>query len=102
MRNCIGIDIAKKQFDMHLLEQNKDMQLANDADGISKCVQLCREAKPELIVMEATGGYEALLPAIYKLKVLTRLIQVDTRGTKCTQAELFQLKDVLSRNRRNR
>ena len=61
MRNCIGIDIAKKQFDMHLLKQNKDVQLANDADGISKCVQLCREAKPELIVMEATGGYEALL-----------------------------------------
>ena len=61
MRNCIGIDIAKKQFDMHLLEQNKDMPLPNDADGISKCVQLCREAKPELIVMEATGGYEGLL-----------------------------------------
>ena len=61
MRNCIGIDIAKKQFDMHLLKQNKDMQLPNDADGISKCVQLCREAKPELIVMEATGGYEGLL-----------------------------------------
>ena len=61
MRNCIGIDIAKKQFDMHLLKQNKDMWLPNDADGISKCVQLCREAKPELIVMEATGGYEGLL-----------------------------------------
>jgi transposase len=61
MRNCIGIDVAKKQFDMHLLKQNKDMQLSNDADGISKCVQLCRESKPELIVMEATGGYERLL-----------------------------------------
>ena len=48
MRNCIGIDIAKKQFDVHLLKQNKDVRLPNDADGISKCVQLCREAKPEL------------------------------------------------------
>ena len=61
MRNCIGIDIAKKQFDMHLLKQKKDMQLSNDAEGINKCVQLCRESKPELIVMEATGGYERLL-----------------------------------------
>jgi transposase len=61
MRNCIGIDIAKKQFDMHLLKQKKDIQLSNDAEGISKCVQLCRESKPELIVMEATGGYERLL-----------------------------------------
>jgi transposase len=61
MRNCIGIDVAKKQFDMHLLKQNKDMQLSNDAEGISKCVQLCRESKPELIVMEATGGYERLV-----------------------------------------
>ena len=56
MRNCIGIDIAKKQFDMHLLKQNKNMQLPNDADGISKCVQLCREAKPELIVMDRDDG----------------------------------------------
>ena len=61
MRNCIGIDVAKKQFDMHLLKQKKDIQFANDAEGIIKSVQLCRESKPELIVMEATGGYERLL-----------------------------------------
>ena len=33
MRNCIGIDIAKKQFDMHLLKQKKDIQLAIDVPG---------------------------------------------------------------------
>ena len=57
MKNCIGIDVAKKFFDLHILEQNKDMHLDNDAQGIKKCVELCNKVKPELVVLEATGGH---------------------------------------------
>jgi transposase len=35
----------------------------NSTDGIGKCVALCNEIRPELIVMEATGGYELTLAA---------------------------------------
>ena len=61
MRNCIGIDISKHSFDVFVLEKNKELVLTNDSEGIFKCVELCQKIQPELVVMEATGGYEALL-----------------------------------------
>lgn len=58
MRNCIGIDVAKGSFDIFLHETKKALSLTNDAAGISECVKLCQQIQPELVVMEATGGYE--------------------------------------------
>jgi transposase len=61
MRNCIGIDVAKQYFDMHCLKTGQDRRMDNSTDGIRQCVALCNEIRPELIVMEATGGYELAL-----------------------------------------
>ena len=61
MRNCIGIDVAKPYFDLHCLKTGRDQHMENSADGIRQCVALCNELRPELIVMEATGGYELAL-----------------------------------------
>jgi transposase len=61
MRNCIGIDVAKQYFDLHCLKTGQDQQMENSTDGILQCVALCNEIRPELIVMEATGGYELVL-----------------------------------------
>ena len=61
MRNCIGIDISKSSFDVFVLEENKASEMVNDAEGIKQCIKLCHEIQPELIVMDATGGYEMLL-----------------------------------------
>lgn len=63
MRNCIGIDVAKKFFDLYCFLNDHEMHLSNDQQGIDKFIELCRQTKPELIVMEATGGYELLLAA---------------------------------------
>jgi transposase len=63
MRNCIGIDVAKQYFDLHILKTAQDRRLENSTGGIGKCVALCNKIKPELIVMEATGGYELALAA---------------------------------------
>jgi transposase len=63
MRDCIGIDVAKKHFDLHSLKTGEDRRLENSADGILQCVDLCNEIRPKLIVMEATGGYERTLAA---------------------------------------
>ena len=54
MRNCIGIDVF-------VLEKNQTLVMTNAPEGIYKCVELCQQIQPELVVMEATGGYEALL-----------------------------------------
>jgi len=61
MRNCIGVDISKRTFDVYVLETNKAFQMQNSSEGITLCLKLCHEILPELIVMEATGGYEMLL-----------------------------------------
>ena len=61
MRNCIGIDVAKLYFDLHILKTSQDKRMENSTDGIRKCVAVCNKVRPELIVMEATGGYELSL-----------------------------------------
>jgi transposase len=63
MRNCIGIDVAKQYFDLHSLKTGQDQRMDNSTDGIRQCVVLCNKIRPELIVMEATGGYELKLAA---------------------------------------
>lgn len=63
MENYIGIDIAKHTFDLNCLPEQKIQQFENDRKGIRKAVKLITKLRPKLIVMEATGGYEALLAA---------------------------------------
>jgi len=63
MRDCIGIDMAKRHFDLHSFKTGQDRRMENSADGIRQCVALCNEIRPKLIVMEATGGYERTLAA---------------------------------------
>ena len=63
MTNCIGIDVSKLVFDVHVLVSGKDLQCDNDSKGIGSCIKLCHEIRPELIVMESTGGYELALAA---------------------------------------
>ncbi len=65
MINCIGIDVSKQSFDVFVLEKNKAFTMTNDSKGTDKCVELCHQIRPELIVMEATGGYEEVSPAIF-------------------------------------
>lgn len=58
MENTIGIDVSKAKLDVHVLSSKADMQFDNSVDGINKCLELCLKVEPELVVMEATGGYE--------------------------------------------
>ena len=68
MRNCIGIDISKRSFDVFVLEKDKALVLTNDSEGIFKCVELCQKIQPGLVVMEATGGYEMPLASHLQAK----------------------------------
>jgi len=58
MENTIGIDVSKAVLDVHVRKDLKDVQFENSAQGIQECLEMCLEVKPELIVLEATGGYE--------------------------------------------
>src|SRR4030042_474207 len=63
METYIGIDIAKYTFDLNCLPEQKVRQFENNTKGIRKAVKAISKLRPKLIVMEATGGYEALLAA---------------------------------------
>jgi transposase len=61
MKRVVGIDIAKRQFNLHLLPEEKAAQYDNNARGIARCCRLLTRFLPEGIVLEATGGYEQAL-----------------------------------------
>jgi transposase len=70
-----GIDVSKATLDVALLSAGEVMQFANDADGIEELVKKLRSAPVDLVVMEATGGYEtaaatALVGAGFRVAVV--------------------------------
>lgn len=62
-RVFVGIDVAKKSWDVHLLPSEKSMSLVAGESGLSKLRQELAPLGPCLIVLEASGGYERELAA---------------------------------------
>jgi transposase len=59
----VGIDISKKRLDVAIAPTNKSFNFPNNKTGIQKLLQRLQGLTPELILLEATGGYEYLLVA---------------------------------------
>ena len=55
----VGIDVSKAQLDVGVLPQKQSWSASNDEAGRRGLVERLRELAPTLIVLEATGGYEA-------------------------------------------
>lgn len=58
MEEYVGIDIAKRSFDLCCLSQQQIRQYENTPKGIRQAVKELVKHQPRRIVMEATGGYE--------------------------------------------
>lgn len=54
-----GIDIAKDRLDVALRPTGETFALGRDHAGLERLVAKLKEINPKLIVMEATGGFEA-------------------------------------------
>jgi transposase len=54
----IGIDISKDKLDVDVRPEGELMTFANTEDGIFLMTDFIKSKKPELIVLEATGGLE--------------------------------------------
>jgi len=54
----VGIDVAKEKLDIAVLGEKKASQVANEEKGIAKLIEQMQALAPELIVVEATGGYQ--------------------------------------------
>ena len=55
----VGIDVAKQHFDVSL--DTSMRRLGNDTAGHDEVIAMCRQADVDLVVLEASGGYERAL-----------------------------------------
>jgi len=59
----VGIDVSKATLDVALWQPKQAWQVRNDIEGVGKLLQRLQELRPNLVVIEATGGYEKLIVA---------------------------------------
>ena len=63
----VGIDVAKDKLDIAVLGEKKASQVGNDEVGIVKLIKELQMLNPDLIVVEATGGYQrAVVLGLYE------------------------------------
>jgi transposase len=63
----VGIDVSKAALDVAVRPGDTAFRVANDPTGLAELVERLRPLAPALVVLEATGGYEA--PAVAALQV---------------------------------
>jgi transposase len=62
----VGIDVSKSKLDVAVLGEERGWQVENTQEGIAKLVQQMQVVCPDLIVVEATGGYQrAVVEALF-------------------------------------
>jgi len=59
----IGLDVSKQHLDVAVRPHNRHFITSNDDHGIKQLVKRLAALKPQLIVLEASGGYEFLVTA---------------------------------------
>jgi transposase len=60
MHMLVGIDVAKAELVLAVRPSGERWTVANDERGVRTLVDRFRADRPDLIVLEATGGYELL------------------------------------------
>lgn len=59
----VGIDVAKDRLDVHVRPAGDAFTVARDGEGIEELAKQLSAVAPTLIVLEATGGFEAIVAA---------------------------------------
>ena len=74
----VGIDVAKAQLDIALRPTGERWTVTNDEPGIATLVTRLQEIAPQLIGLEATGGYQRAVVAALAAAALP-IVVVDPR-----------------------
>src|SRR5687767_8262936 len=62
----VGIDVSKDRLDVAVLGERQEKAVDNTSQGITQLVAWMQALQPELIVVEATGGYQrAVVEALF-------------------------------------
>lgn len=59
----VGVDVSKGHLDVALLPSGESFVVANDQEGFDELLGGLEEARPALVVLEASGGFERPLAA---------------------------------------
>jgi len=59
----IGIDVAKDRLDVHVRPSGEAFAVTRDGEGLSALCERLVVLGPELVVLEATGGFEMMVAA---------------------------------------
>ena len=62
----IGIDVAKDRLDVALRPCGEAFTVARSAEGLDDLVSRLTPLRPQVVAIEATGGYEAVVAAALK------------------------------------
>lgn len=68
----VGIDVAKDKWDVHILPENKALSVPADDGGLERLLDFLPPPGACLVVLEASGGYEAEL--LYELQKRGHLV----------------------------
>lgn len=59
----VGIDVSKQRLDVHVLPTADSFAVSRDGAGLEELVERLRLLQPQLIALEATGGFETIAAA---------------------------------------
>jgi transposase len=59
----VGIDVSKHRLDVHVRPSGEAWSVDNDAKGHARLAERLGALSPSLVVLEATGGYQAAVAA---------------------------------------
>ena len=59
----VGIDVSKDRLDVHVLPSGEAFAVARHGEGLSELVARLLSLPADLVVLEATGGYETVVAA---------------------------------------
>lgn len=75
MSSFVGIDVSKAQLDVAFRPSGERLQVSNSESGIAELVARLSVTPPTLVVLEATGGYQAAVVASLAIaKVATAVV----------------------------
>jgi transposase len=59
----VGIDVSKDRLDVHIRPTGEAFAVARDGEGLAALVARLRPLSPQLVAVEATGGFEMTVAA---------------------------------------
>ena len=59
----VGIDVSKQRLDVHTRPSSEEWSVTNDAQGHAELISKLASLSPSLVVLEASGGYQAAVVA---------------------------------------